>query len=35
VETPAADALPELSVPLRALLAAGAVAARLLPGPSW
>ena len=35
VETPPARVLPELPVPLRALLGAGAFAARLLPGPSW
>jgi hypothetical protein len=35
VEAPAASTVPELSVPLRALLGAGAFAARLLPGPSW
>ena len=35
VETPPAVTVPELPVPLRALLGAGAFAARLLPGPSW
>jgi hypothetical protein len=35
VETSAAASLPELPVALRALLGAGAFAARLLPEPSW